>query len=463
MKNQAITLFLVLLGLTPQRSFGTESHPVFLFYNRGLSAYFQADHVSAFEHFSTAITHRRDSRFYYYRALALLHLGRPDEADADFSEGANLELQRIDVTNLYANEIEALSEVSRALVRVQGPDRFRLERHRQKVYAYAREAQEYKEARAEQIRHQLAAASNREPERPHPKSLQDLVGGVIDLHGNRVRVLGVEEYKGGIRSLTVISADFDLNPRGFERTMLNTESGFVSGQAAFEYVVRKNSRIYFAWEIIRLENDLLPSVLVLNPLYCILSDPDTAAKGWHQYRENQKRREAALAAARQQAELERQLAEESRRRQRELEAEQLTRDATLFRRHRSTNTDGHRVLNLIIKGGLAWFANGVAHDPEQRGHVGIAGASEIASRGRNKLIHSILKDVFPDSDDTSVDAAQTVVSLALDGKLNLENLTAETAKDRILDALRDEDPRLAGAAQFGDFIYQCHRRYTRGD
>jgi hypothetical protein len=60
-----------------------------------------------------------DPRAWYFRGLAALRLGRTDEAEADFTEGAERESRDAGVW-----------PVSRSLERVQGPERLQLERHR---------------------------------------------------------------------------------------------------------------------------------------------------------------------------------------------------------------------------------------------------------------------------------------------------------------------------------------------
>ena len=91
-------------------------------YGNGVHAYFSQDYVKAHEYFTRAIDgHSQDPRVYYFRGLDLLKLGRPQEADADFKQGAELE-SAIDPTRVY--------NVARALERVQGSDRARLESFR---------------------------------------------------------------------------------------------------------------------------------------------------------------------------------------------------------------------------------------------------------------------------------------------------------------------------------------------
>jgi len=89
-------------------------------YGAGVHAYFSGDAQRAYEDFTQAIeAGTSDPRAWYFRGLAALKLGRLDEAEADFSTGADRE-----------TEAEGDWAVARSLERVQGRDRLALERHR---------------------------------------------------------------------------------------------------------------------------------------------------------------------------------------------------------------------------------------------------------------------------------------------------------------------------------------------
>ncbi len=91
-------------------------------YGNGVHAYFGQDYIRAHELFTQAIDgHTQDPRAYYFRGLTMLKLGRPQEADNDFKAGAKLE-SAIDPTRVY--------NVARALERIQGSDRAKLESFR---------------------------------------------------------------------------------------------------------------------------------------------------------------------------------------------------------------------------------------------------------------------------------------------------------------------------------------------
>ena len=90
-------------------------------YGNGVHAYFAGDYVKAHELLTKAIdAGSHDPRCYYFRGLAYLQLGRPQEAECDFQQGAKLEIA--DLNRTY--------NVARSLERVQGAARLEVEEHR---------------------------------------------------------------------------------------------------------------------------------------------------------------------------------------------------------------------------------------------------------------------------------------------------------------------------------------------
>ena len=90
-------------------------------YGNGVHAYFAQDYLKAHQDLTAAIDgHTQDPRCYYFRGLAYLKLGRPQDAELDFQQGAKLETS--DLNRSY--------NVARALERVQGVDRWAVEQHR---------------------------------------------------------------------------------------------------------------------------------------------------------------------------------------------------------------------------------------------------------------------------------------------------------------------------------------------
>jgi len=98
-------------------------------YGQGVHAYYQGEYSEAHDLLTAAIDEgSRDPRCFYFRGLAYDKLGRPDEADADFAQGAELEAKL--GTQFYA--------VGRSLERVQGEVRLKLEAFRQVARVEAR-------------------------------------------------------------------------------------------------------------------------------------------------------------------------------------------------------------------------------------------------------------------------------------------------------------------------------------
>ncbi|MEI7781972.1 MAG: hypothetical protein WCJ18_08635 [Planctomycetota bacterium] len=89
-------------------------------YGNGVHAYHAGDYQCSYDELTGVIeAGSNDPRAFYFRGLAALKLGRTDEAEADFRQGANLEADGV-----------GGRAVSRALERVQGGDRLKLEHFR---------------------------------------------------------------------------------------------------------------------------------------------------------------------------------------------------------------------------------------------------------------------------------------------------------------------------------------------
>ncbi|NBV45323.1 MAG: hypothetical protein EBR86_06685 [Planctomycetia bacterium] len=117
-----VALFGFAGGLPVHAAQGTPADPlaVSTAYGAGVHAFHSLDYARAHHDFTAAIEAGTDDpRAFYYRGLAALKLGRTDEAVADFADGASRE----------AGGAGSLA-VSRALERVQGPDRLCLEQYR---------------------------------------------------------------------------------------------------------------------------------------------------------------------------------------------------------------------------------------------------------------------------------------------------------------------------------------------
>jgi len=113
-------------------------------YGSGVHAFNSGQYRDAYNDLTMAIrSGSKDPRVYYYRGLAYLRLGRPQEAQSDFRKGASLEMA--DTDRFYP--------VSKSLERIQGQARAQIERYRSsaRLVAYqTRERQRYE--RYERIR-----------------------------------------------------------------------------------------------------------------------------------------------------------------------------------------------------------------------------------------------------------------------------------------------------------------------
>jgi hypothetical protein len=113
-------------------------------YGAGVHAYFSGDFRHAHQLLTSLIdTSANDPRAYYFRGLALMHLGREDEAKQDFLQGAKLETKDLDQTH----------NVSKALERIQGDARVLLEQYRAEARLLAfQRSEQFRKERYEAIR-----------------------------------------------------------------------------------------------------------------------------------------------------------------------------------------------------------------------------------------------------------------------------------------------------------------------
>ncbi len=118
-------------------------------YGNGVHAYFAGDYLKAHQCLTSAIDGgSRDPRCYYFRGLAYLNLGRPQDAESDFQQGAKLE----------TGDLNRIYNVAKSLERVQGPARLDLEQYRAAARMAALE-------QAERLRKQRYEELNREERR----------------------------------------------------------------------------------------------------------------------------------------------------------------------------------------------------------------------------------------------------------------------------------------------------------
>ncbi len=88
-------------------------------------------------------------------------------------------------------------------------------------------------------------------------------------------------------------------------------------------------------------------------------------------------------------------------------------------------------------------------------------AQQAALRIRDGLIESAVKDAFPARSDREAAAIRRVACLAMEGKLDLTRLTAETAREELNEALKKADAGAGAAADVADFLYQAARSMKR--
>ena len=144
MVRQVLTgLVCVVLTVSSTTELFSQNNLLGELYGRGVHAYFAGDYVEAHTQLTAAIEQgSKDPRCYFFRGLALTKLGRADQAEQDFMEGARMEL----------SDEEMLYPIGRSLERVQGTDRMTLEdtRRQARVEKRLREVEREK-ARFEQF------------------------------------------------------------------------------------------------------------------------------------------------------------------------------------------------------------------------------------------------------------------------------------------------------------------------
>ena len=139
-----------------------DSVPTQAVYGAGVHSFFAGQLGRSYDDLTNAIeAGSRDPRVYYFRGLAALRMGRTDEAEADFTKGAELEA---DPERLMA------VDVARSLERVQGPDRLQLERHRTR----ARLVSQQQNRRASQRRYLDTMDAQDEVQRQRPRRDEEI-------------------------------------------------------------------------------------------------------------------------------------------------------------------------------------------------------------------------------------------------------------------------------------------------
>ena len=125
--------FLTLLVLFSLLSSTKAADPsVLAIYGEGVHSFYAGNFQQSYDYLSEVIEIGTDDpRVYYFRGLSALRLGSQKDADDDFTKGATFEAERGNTRT-----------VSRALERIQGPDRLLLEQSRSKARLALAERQE---------------------------------------------------------------------------------------------------------------------------------------------------------------------------------------------------------------------------------------------------------------------------------------------------------------------------------
>ena len=125
--------FLTLLVLFSFLSSTNAADPsVLAIYGEGVHSFYAGNFQQSYDYLSEVIEiGTDDARVYYFRGLSALRLGSQKDADDDFTKGATFEAERGNTRT-----------VSRALERIQGPDRLLLEQSRSKARLALAERQE---------------------------------------------------------------------------------------------------------------------------------------------------------------------------------------------------------------------------------------------------------------------------------------------------------------------------------
>ena len=138
-------------------------------YGSGVHAYFMGNPELAYERLSAAVEGgSKDPRVFYFRGLAFLQLGRPQDAAIDFRKGAELE----------SNDTNRFYNVGKALERVQGAPRVELENYRINArMAALEEIENVRKARYEAVQREEARAVARTSSRGAARAHRDSVLG----------------------------------------------------------------------------------------------------------------------------------------------------------------------------------------------------------------------------------------------------------------------------------------------
>ncbi len=84
-----------------------------------------------------------------------------------------------------------------------------------------------------------------------------------------------------------------------------------------------------------------------------------------------------------------------------------------------------------------------------------------ADRMSNALFEQALAELFPDLPKQGVRAGARLARLCVEGRLTKVNFLAETAKDELLELLKEADPQLTGATEMAQFLVELGQAVSR--
>lgn len=130
---------------------------------------------------------------------------------------------------------------------------------------------------------------------------------------------------------------------------------------------------------------------------------------------------------------------------------------TLIERRKRGGAPTDAEITLLAKLITIAVANSLAKDQDHNGGTVAALFSVGARAGRDGMIESALKDLFPDLREVEIRGIRRVTSQCLDGKLSVGNFSKQTAKEEIIEELQRQDPALGRIAGVADFVYEVHQ------
>lgn len=121
--------------------------------------------------------------------------------------------------------------------------------------------------------------------------------------------------------------------------------------------------------------------------------------------------------------------------------------------------DEEAVTRAIVKILGAVVANELGRDDPEDNILGMLFRGVIRE-GRDEMIESAVRDLFPDMSRLETQGIRRVISLGLDGQLNERNWRSVSARDQLIARLQRENVELANAARAADFLAKLFERHS---